>query len=55
MTHKLNNGYFDGAIAHICDIQTHQGAIAWFENGVIDPWNHLEAVMGLNLCITFKY
>ncbi len=50
MTHKLNNGYFDGAIAHICDIQTHQGAIAWFENGVIDPWNHLEAVMGLNLC-----
>ena len=22
------------------------GSIPWFKNGVIDPWNHLEAAMG---------
>lgn len=47
---KLNNGYFNGALKRIKDLQRADGAIAWFEDGVIDPWNHLEATMGLNLC-----
>lgn len=46
----IPDGYFDGAIKSICDIQSDNGAIPWFENGVYDPWNHLEAAMGLNIC-----
>jgi tetratricopeptide (TPR) repeat protein len=29
------------------DIQTQAGAIAWFENGPWDPWNHVESAMAL--------
>ena len=43
-------GYFDGAIARILQVQNADGSIPWFENGVYDPWNHLEAAMGLNIC-----
>lgn len=50
MSDKFTNGYFNGAARRIMDLQRADGAIAWFENGVVDPWNHLEAVMGLNLC-----
>lgn len=35
------------AIDRILDIQTEQGAIAWFENGPWDPWNHTESAMAL--------
>ena len=45
----LTDGYFDGARAVILDLQNPDGSIPWFKNGVIDPWNHLEAAMGLNL------
>ncbi len=40
---------FDGAGASILAVQNPDGSIPWFKNGVIDPWNHLEAAMGLNL------
>ena len=42
------DGYFDGAYATILSLQNADGSIPWFKNGVIDPWNHLEAAMGLN-------
>lgn len=45
----LQNGYFNGARDTILTLQNSDGSIPWFQNGVIDPWNHLEAAMGLNL------
>jgi hypothetical protein len=41
--------FFNGARDSILALQNADGSIPWFQNGVIDPWNHLEAVMGLNL------
>ena len=35
------------AVQRILDIQTEAGAIAWFENGPWDPWNHTESAMAL--------
>ena len=35
------------AVDRILDILTAQGAIAWFENGPWDPWNHTESAMAL--------
>ena len=37
------------AIDRILDIQTQQGAIAWFEHGPWDPWNHTESAMALTV------
>ncbi|MEO1661531.1 MAG: hypothetical protein AAFR51_11120 [Pseudomonadota bacterium] len=38
------------AAAHrILQIQTPDGAIAWFENGPWDPWNHVESAMALSV------
>ena len=42
-------GYFDGARATILRLQNADGSIPWFKGGVIDPWNHLEATMGLHI------
>ncbi|MEC8414361.1 MAG: prenyltransferase, partial [Pseudomonadota bacterium] len=42
--------YFDGTVEKIISIQREDGGIPWFKNGALDPWNHLEAVMALNLC-----
>ena len=46
---SLTDGRFDGARATILALQNPDGSIPWFKNGVVDPWNHLEAAMGLNL------
>lgn len=35
------------ALTRILDIQSKEGAIAWFENGPWDPWNHVESAMAL--------
>ena len=45
----LTDGRFNGARDVILSLQNPDGSIPWFKNGVIDPWNHLEAAMGLNL------
>ena len=45
----LTDGYFKGARDTILAVQNANGSIPWFKEGVIDPWNHLEAAMGLNL------
>ncbi len=39
--------FFDGAVNRILELQRDNGAIPWFDGGVIDPWNHTEAAMGL--------
>ncbi|MBE8191434.1 MAG: prenyltransferase [Alphaproteobacteria bacterium] len=49
----MNSGalktYLAGAAETILAVQNPDGAIPWFKGGVIDPWNHLEAAMGLNI------
>lgn len=47
---KSFSPYFDGTVETIKSIQRDDGGIPWFKDGVLDPWNHLEAVMALNLC-----
>lgn len=42
-------GFFDGAAARILHLQREDGAIPWYIGGVIDPWNHIEAAMGLSI------
>ncbi|HEY4345717.1 MAG TPA: prenyltransferase [Parvibaculum sp.] len=54
MTHltfgdKIPGGHFDGARARILELQRDNGAIPWYDGGVIDPWNHTEAAMGLTV------
>ena len=49
MMHAPDLGYFDGARATILRLQNADGSIPWFKGGVIDPWNHLEATMGLHI------
>ena len=37
------------AVDRILEIQADSGAIAWFENGPWDPWNHTESAMALTV------
>jgi len=46
---KIPVDFFNGAKARILDLQRDNGAIPWFDGGVIDPWNHTEAAMGLTV------
>ena len=46
--HAADPGYFDGARAPYCACKMPM-VISWFKGGVIDPWNHLEATMGLHI------
>jgi hypothetical protein len=44
---SIRQGLFGGAVVRIKDLQRANGAIPWYDKGVIDPWNHTEAAMGL--------
>ena len=41
--------YFQDTINYIAATQTSDGAIPWFEGGKLDPWDHIEAAMGLSI------
>lgn len=41
--------FFEGAKRRILELQREDGAIPWYAGGVVDPWNHTEAAMGLTL------
>ncbi len=41
--------FFDGTASRILSLQRTDGAIPWFDGGVVDPWNHVEAAMGLSI------
>lgn len=41
------DGFFDGAVRRILDLQRDDGSIPWYDGGVWDPWNHAHAAMGL--------
>lgn len=34
---------------YIADLQLSSGALPWFNGGIIDPWDHVEAIMGLTI------
>ncbi len=34
---------------YIADLQLDSGALPWFEGGIVDPWDHVEAIMGLTV------
>jgi len=34
---------------YIARVQTPDGAIPWFPGGIVDPWDHVEAAMGLSV------
>lgn len=36
-------------VDYIASVQQHDGAIPWFEDGTLDPWDHVEAAMGLSI------
>lgn len=35
--------------AYIAQLQHQNGALPWFEDGIVDPWDHVEAIMGLSI------
>ncbi len=35
--------------AFIADLQLDSGALPWFAGGIVDPWDHVEAIMGLTV------
>jgi len=34
---------------YIASVQAEDGAIPWFHGGILDPWDHVEAAMGLSV------
>ena len=41
--------YFQDTVEYISGVQQNDGAIPWFEDGYLDPWDHVEAAMGLTI------
>ncbi len=41
--------YFRDTVDSIAAVQQADGAIPWFEGGPMDPWDHIEAAMGLTI------
>jgi len=46
---RIPDGLFDGAVVRILELQRADGSIPWYDGGVFDPWNHIEAAMGLDV------
>jgi hypothetical protein len=43
------SGYLAPTVDYIAAHQHASGAVAWFEGGHVDPWDHVEAAMGLSI------
>lgn len=41
--------YFQDTVDYIASAQQSDGAIPWYEGGALDPWDHIEAAMGLTI------
>ncbi len=39
--------YFKDTVNYIAQVQETDGAIPWFADGALDPWDHVESAMGL--------
>lgn len=40
--------------AYIADLQQPSGALPWFRGGITDPWDHVEAIMGLTVAGKYR-
>lgn len=41
--------YFRNTVDYIARVQQQDGAIPWYEGACLDPWDHVEAAMGLTI------
>ncbi len=48
------NEFFMKTAEYIASVQDPDGSIPWFEGGYTDPWDHVEAAMGLSICGKYK-
>ncbi len=48
MSSTLNSSLANTA-GYIADLQLPSGAVPWFRDGIVDPWDHVEAIMGLTI------
>lgn len=44
------NQYFRLTAQYIASVQEHDGSIPWYKDSYTDPWDHVEAAMGLSVC-----
>ncbi|MBU2510258.1 terpene cyclase/mutase family protein [bacterium] len=44
------NSIFIKTAEYIASVQEPDGSIPWFKGGYTDPWDHVEATMGLSIC-----
>ena len=45
----MSRGFLDATARYIRRVQRPSGAIPWFPGGILDPWDHVEAAMGLSV------
>lgn len=45
----MRPGYLRATARYIRRVQLPSGAIPWFSGGILDPWDHVEAAMGLSV------
>ena len=41
--------YFEDTVRYIAGVQEQSGAIPWEAGACLDPWDHVEAAMGLTV------
>ena len=46
---SLNSNSLANTARYIAELQLPSGALPWFEGGIVDPWDHVEAIMGLSI------
>ncbi|MFU8815764.1 MAG: hypothetical protein ACNA7W_10490 [Pseudomonadales bacterium] len=45
----MSGDFLDATARYIRGVQRSNGAIPWFPDGILDPWDHVEAAMGLSV------
>ena len=45
----MSGEFLDATGRYIRNVQRPSGAIPWFPEGILDPWDHVEAAMGLSV------
>ena len=44
--------FYKSSVEYILKVQNQDGSIPWEENKKLDPWDHIEAAMGLSVAGT---
>ena len=44
-----NSTSLKSTASYIASLQLDSGALPWFRGGIVDPWDHVEAIMGLTI------